>query len=246
MVRQRGSIAKEDLQLGDEVRTLHNGNILMTMFLGWIHKEGNLIERSLKLRRESAQISLSEKYVIFRQKGERVTLWQWHLLIWLRRATFWRWCWMERYNGRGWSTLTLREGKESTAPHHLQHHFGRQCIGILLCWLCLPVCGNISFNSWKCTKNHICFMNKIFSRLTLHSYPWSCFLGCWRTRRAKPRTASDCTHVCSPGLALRSTWSNLTKRSPAFQPSLSPVLSWWLSLSSASLTDQFVLSKYIQ
>ena len=72
MVRQRGSIAKEDLQLGGEVRTLHNGNILMTMFLGWIHKEGNLIERFLKLRTESAQITLSEKHVIFHKpKGRK-------------------------------------------------------------------------------------------------------------------------------------------------------------------------------
>ena len=45
MVTQRGVTAIEDLQVGEEVQTIHNGNILMTMFLGWIHKEGNLIER---------------------------------------------------------------------------------------------------------------------------------------------------------------------------------------------------------
>ena len=72
MVTERGSIAIEDLQLGDEVRTLHNGNILMTMFLGWIHKEGNLIKRFLKLRTESAQITLFEKHVIFHKpKGRK-------------------------------------------------------------------------------------------------------------------------------------------------------------------------------
>ena len=105
------------------------------------------------------------------QKGERVTLWQWHLLIWLRRATFWRWCWMERYNGRGWSTLTLREGKESTAPHHLRHHFGRQCIGILLCWVCLPVRCNMSPPPSRTQESNL-YIKTNFSFLPVKLFPW--------------------------------------------------------------------------
>ena len=37
----------------------------MTTFLGWIHKEADHMERFLKLKTESAQITLSEKHVIF-------------------------------------------------------------------------------------------------------------------------------------------------------------------------------------
>ena len=55
----------EELQLGDEVQTVLNGNLHMTTFLGWIHKEANHTEQFIKLNTESAQITLSEKHVIF-------------------------------------------------------------------------------------------------------------------------------------------------------------------------------------
>ena len=77
MVTQRGVTAIEDLQVGEEVQTIHNGNILMTTFVGWIHKEANLTERFVKLTTESAQITLSEKHVIFckpkRREGDTMT-----------------------------------------------------------------------------------------------------------------------------------------------------------------------------
>ena len=71
MVTQRGVTAIEDLQVGEEVQTINNGNVLMTTFVGWIHKEANLTERFVKLTTESAQITLSEKHVIFRKPKRR-------------------------------------------------------------------------------------------------------------------------------------------------------------------------------
>ena len=54
----------EELQLGDKIQTILNGNLHMTTFLGWIHKEANHTNRFIKLKTESAQITLSEKHVI--------------------------------------------------------------------------------------------------------------------------------------------------------------------------------------
>ena len=72
MITRRGLISIEELQLGDKVQTIQNGNILMTNFLGWIHKEEDHTERFLKLKTESAQITLSEKHVIFyKPKGRK-------------------------------------------------------------------------------------------------------------------------------------------------------------------------------
>ena len=72
MITHRGLVSIEELQLGDEVQTIQNGNILMTNFLGWIHKEEDHTERFLKLKTESAQITLSEKHVIFyKPKGRK-------------------------------------------------------------------------------------------------------------------------------------------------------------------------------
>ena len=65
VVTQRGTVAIEELQLGDEVQTIENGNLHMTTFLGWIHKEADHNEQFLKLKTESTQITLSEKHVIF-------------------------------------------------------------------------------------------------------------------------------------------------------------------------------------
>ena len=65
VVTQRGAVAIEELQLGDEVQTIENGNLHMTTFLGWIHKEADHNEQFLKLKTESTQITLSEKHVIF-------------------------------------------------------------------------------------------------------------------------------------------------------------------------------------
>jgi len=62
---QRGQIVIEELQLGNNVQTIINGNLHMTTFLGWIHKEANHTNRFIKLKTESAQITLSEKHVIF-------------------------------------------------------------------------------------------------------------------------------------------------------------------------------------
>ena len=77
MVTQRGHIAIEELQLGEEVFTIQNGNLHMTTFLGWIHKEADHTELFLKLKTESTQITLSEKHVIFYKpkgrKGEVMT-----------------------------------------------------------------------------------------------------------------------------------------------------------------------------
>ena len=74
MITHRGLVSIEELQLGDEVQTLQNGNILMTNFLGWIHKEEDHSERFLKLKTESAQITLSEKHVIFYKPKGRDTM----------------------------------------------------------------------------------------------------------------------------------------------------------------------------
>ena len=72
MVTQRGQIAVEELQLGNEVQTIHNGKLHMTKFLGWIHKEANQTELFLKLKTDSAEITLSEKHVIFyKPKGRK-------------------------------------------------------------------------------------------------------------------------------------------------------------------------------
>jgi len=77
VVTQRGHIAIEELQLGEEVFTIQNGNLHMTTFLGWIHKEADHTELFLILKTESTQITLSEKHVIFYKpkgrKGEGVT-----------------------------------------------------------------------------------------------------------------------------------------------------------------------------
>ena len=74
MITHRGLVSIEELQLGDEVQTIQNGNILMTNFLGWIHKEEDHSERFLKLKTESAQITLSEKHVIFYKPKGRDTM----------------------------------------------------------------------------------------------------------------------------------------------------------------------------
>ena len=72
MITHRGLVSIEELQLGDKVQTIQNGNILMTNFLGWIHKEEHHTELFLKLKTESAQITLSEKHVIFyKPKGRK-------------------------------------------------------------------------------------------------------------------------------------------------------------------------------
>ena len=72
MITRRGLISIEELQLGDKVQTIHNRNILMTKFLGWIHKEEDHTERFIKLKTESAQITLSKKHVIFyKPKGRK-------------------------------------------------------------------------------------------------------------------------------------------------------------------------------
>lgn len=72
MVTQRGQVVIEELQLGEEVLTIQNGKLHMTTFLGWIHKEADHMERFLKLKTESAQITLSEKHVIFyKPKGRK-------------------------------------------------------------------------------------------------------------------------------------------------------------------------------
>merc|ERR1712107_524547 len=68
MGTQRGLITIEELRLGDKVQTIHNQNILMTNFLGWLHKDANHTERFLKLKTESVQITLSKKHVIFYKK----------------------------------------------------------------------------------------------------------------------------------------------------------------------------------
>ena len=77
VITRRGLISIEELQLGDKVQTIQNGNILMTNFLGWIHKEEHHTELFLKLKTESAQITLSEKHVIFykpkRIEGDAMT-----------------------------------------------------------------------------------------------------------------------------------------------------------------------------
>ena len=65
-------MAIEQLQLGEEVLTIQNGNLHMTIFLGWIHKEADHMERFLILKTESTQITLSEKHVIFyKPKGRK-------------------------------------------------------------------------------------------------------------------------------------------------------------------------------
>jgi len=74
VITHRGLVSIEELQLGDEVQTIQNGNILMTNFLGWIHKEEDHSERFLKLKTESAQITLSEKHVIFYKPKGRDTM----------------------------------------------------------------------------------------------------------------------------------------------------------------------------
>jgi len=75
VITDRGLISIEELQLGDKVETIHNGNILMTKFLGWIHKEEYHTERFIKLKTESAQITLSEKHVIFyKPKGRKTDI----------------------------------------------------------------------------------------------------------------------------------------------------------------------------
>ena len=72
MATQRGLVAIEQLQLGEEVLTIQKGKLYMTTFLGWIHKEADHMERFLKLKTESAQITLSEKHVIFyKPKGRK-------------------------------------------------------------------------------------------------------------------------------------------------------------------------------
>ena len=72
VVTQRGQVAIEQLQLGEEVLTIQKGKLYMTTFLGWIHKEADHMERFLKLKTESAQITLSEKHVIFyKPKGRK-------------------------------------------------------------------------------------------------------------------------------------------------------------------------------
>ena len=65
MVTQRGQKAIEELQLGNKVQTIYNGNLHMTKFLGWIHKEANQTETFLKLKTKSAEITISKKHVIF-------------------------------------------------------------------------------------------------------------------------------------------------------------------------------------
>jgi len=67
VITERGEIAIEELQLGDEVQTVQNGNPQMTPFLGWIHKEDDHMEQFVVLKTESAKITLSAKHVIFRQ-----------------------------------------------------------------------------------------------------------------------------------------------------------------------------------
>ena len=67
VVTQRGKVAIEELKIGDQVQTIYNGNLQMTQFLGWIHKEVDHVEHFVILNTKSAKITVSKKHVIFRQ-----------------------------------------------------------------------------------------------------------------------------------------------------------------------------------
>ena len=67
VVTLRGKVAIEELKIGDQVQTIYNGNLKMTQFLGWIHKEVDHVEHFVILKTGSAKITVSKKHVIFRQ-----------------------------------------------------------------------------------------------------------------------------------------------------------------------------------